>query len=184
MVKLHQIVEGHSGCVFMMIDYVCGGPLLDFIHANRHNWEGSPYNQGASKYFKSSRSNKEDSSIASSYPTQSCGEGSAVPRPPLVVDPPTPTDVASEEATILNCDHETSLVTASKYLDLSSDCRPPSQSDNLHFSAASCIDSQQGSPVSSLKVGSSSILERKIVKWAAQIIISLESLHIAGIVCG
>lgn len=184
MVKLHQIVEGHSGCVFMMLDYVCGGPLLDFIHANRHRWDGSSC---SSKYLKSSKCNKEDHSITmSSYPTRSCSEVSAGagPKPPLVVDPPTPTDVTSEGVPTLKYSHEIPLVTADKHWDLSSDDITSSQSDNLHFSAASSIDGQQGSQASSLKVRNSSILERKIVQWAAQILTSLESLHIGGIVCG
>ena len=107
-----------------------------------------------------------------------------MPRPPLVVDPPTPTDITSQSGSILRYHDETPLVTADEIVDLSSDDVTLSQSDDLHFSAASCIDGQQGSLVSSVKGGSSSILERKIVHWAAQIIISLESLHSAGIVCG
>ena len=181
MVKLHQIVEAHSGCVFMMIDYVCGGPLLDFIHANRHNWEGSSC---SSKNLKVSMCDKEDGSITVSCYSHPSNEGSTMPRPPLVVDPPTPTDITSQSGIFLRYHDKTPLVTADKIVDLSSPDVTLSQSDDLHFSAASCIDGQQGSLVSSLKGGSSSILERKIVQWAAQIIISLESLHIAGIVCG
>lgn len=181
MVKLHQIVEGHSGCVFMMIDYICGGQLLDFIHANRHNWEDSQYHQGSPKHCKSSRRDEGYNRItASSYPSHSCDECGIAPRPPVVVDPPTPTDVCSQEAAI---HQEVALVAIDKQMDPSSDDRP-AHNYNLHFSAASCFDSQQASPVSSLKAGSSSILERKIVQWAAQIIVSLESLHKAGIVCG
>ena len=166
----------------MMIDYVCGGQLLDFIHANRHNWEDSQCYQGSSRPCKSSRRDEGHSNIiASGYPTRSGDDCGVVPRPPVVVDPPTPTGVSSQEATAHQKD---TLVAVDRQLDPSSDDRPPSQNDNLHFSAASCFDGQQVSPVSSLKAGNSSILERKIVQWAAQIIVTLEFLHKAGIVCG
>lgn len=153
---------------------------MNFIHANRHNWEGSSC---SSKFLKVSMCDKEDSSRTVSCYSQLSNEGSTMPRPPLVVDPPTPTDLTSESGSILRY-LETPLVTAEKTVDLSSDDVTLSQGDSLHFSAASCIDGQQSSLVSSLKGGSSSILERKIVQWAAQILTSLESLHIAGIVCG
>jgi serine/threonine protein kinase len=185
MVKLYQYFEARSGCVFLMLEYIKGGRLVDFIQANRHHWghpvppshEASPVPPTTEDSLKVS----QDDSVGLDHQLSftSSVDSENYPRPPLVIDPPTPTQGPSIDPNESLPEIETSMEGV-----LSPQEEAVKTGNGLHFSPTPRSGSRQASPSASPRTSRTSILEKKLKMWTAQIIIALESLHSHGIVCG
>ena len=186
MVKLYQNFEGHSGCVFLMLEYIKGGRLVDFIQANRHHWgypvppshEPSPQPPPREEFLTLSMQ-EGVVGLETQTSTTSSEESKHFPTPPLVVNPPTPL-VSPIDANRSLPEIEQSMPESvpSKLI------QAVEGGSEIHFSPTPHSGSRQGSPAASLRTPRTSILERKIKSWSAQIIIALENLHSHGVMCG
>ena len=185
MVKLYQHLEGHSGCVFLMLEYIKGGRLVDFIQANRHHWgypvppSHEPSPQPPPREESLTLNTQKSVDVETQISGTSSAESEHFPTPPLVVNPPTPlVSPIDVNRSLPDIEQSTPETVPSKLIQVAEG------GSEIHFSPTPHSGSRQGSPAASLRTPKTSILERKIKSWSAQIIIALENLHSHGVMCG